>query len=601
MPRRCPVCSARTWPTASTDIPAPTAAGVEEVFSSTNAWDYILSEKPTLKEKVLSFFRQSARDYSMDEGLSKSSRKLLRTYKKLFDQLSAYNRGNNAQDGIKKAVTSMNDENMQVTGENDLNMWHALTKRIDSNRKNNDNSIENYTEKEYNDYGWARANDVLSAGQNADYRTKFAQALHNPKSFPKTKQSEYMIAVSDIYDQTTEGINNAIVFAKGTIENPVITRVLEIYEYEETKLDEIRRDLYEVERRGIQQQTGGVFKRYNRSDFGDYVDAQRSVRESKRYNDRLGTDRGTGGRKATRTKGIGRNEKGHIIYYHDESYRYALPKDLDKSSGSARKSAVVYTEKQYNSFGWARYAEAISSSELDDMYSKIQEKGSLRRFRRSANDEAIIEVNDKPYTTLGVDNVFVFVKGSKNSPYITRVIRVSLYSETDMEKVRKYIYAREKGNSNSRASIIVRNLLEEDGLFGEYRREYFDSYQEYRTQVGERGIGSEGEGDSRTDRDGDQRTGTFEEDFSNVRYALPNDPENSDGSSAPFDAEAVIARGVPRTSGRMNITVGELARMEANYTKQKVYSKKDALSVVNQFAGVSDLTQKTRTEIADAV
>ena len=93
-------------------------------------------------------------------------------------------------------------------------------------------------------------------------------------------------------------------------------------------------------------------------------------------------------------------------------------------------------------------------------------------------------------------------------------------------------------------------------------------------------IGIEGEGDSRTDRDGDQRTGTFEEDFSNVRYALPNDPENSDGSSAPFDAEAVIARGVPRTSGRMNITVGELARMEANYTKQKVYSKKDALSVV---------------------
>ena len=51
----------------------------------------------------------------MDQGLSKSSRKLLRTYKKLFDRLSAYNQGNNAQDGIKKAVTSMNDGNMQVT------------------------------------------------------------------------------------------------------------------------------------------------------------------------------------------------------------------------------------------------------------------------------------------------------------------------------------------------------------------------------------------------------------------------------------------------------------------------------------------------------
>ena len=33
-----------------------------------------------------------------------------------------------------------------------------------------------------------------------------------------------------------------------------------------------------------------------------------------------------------------------------------------------------YTEKQYNSFGWARAAGAITKNEVDDLESKIQIK-----------------------------------------------------------------------------------------------------------------------------------------------------------------------------------------------------------------------------------
>ena len=96
-----------------------------------------------------------------------------------------------------------------------------------------------------------------------------------------------------------------------------------------------------------------------------------------------------------------------------------------------------------------------------------------------------------------------------------------------------------------------------------------------------------------------------------IRHALPDEDldalfdDDADGSNsaqdASFDAEAVVARGMPRTAGKSSLTVGELRKIIANNTKQKVYSKQDALSVVGRFAGISDLTQKTRTEIADAV
>ena len=56
-----------------------------------------------------------------DAGLSSEARKLLFSYRKMFNELSERNRGNNAMEMAradnKKTVTRMNEENMQVTGE----------------------------------------------------------------------------------------------------------------------------------------------------------------------------------------------------------------------------------------------------------------------------------------------------------------------------------------------------------------------------------------------------------------------------------------------------------------------------------------------------
>ena len=123
-----------------------------------------------------------------------------------------------------------------------------------------------YTKKQYADYGWARGNEILSSGQNKDFTSKFAQATKGLAKFPQTPNGEYMIAVSEIYGEN-EGVNNTIVYAKGTISNPLITRVVKIDLDDETRLSIARSDLYAFERCGIRQETAGIFTVYDKDNF----------------------------------------------------------------------------------------------------------------------------------------------------------------------------------------------------------------------------------------------------------------------------------------------------------------------------------------------
>ena len=186
--------------------------------------------------------------------------------------------------------------------------------------------VDNYSQKEYNDFGWARANDVLSATENADLRSKFAAAISKQTKPPKTKAGEYMISVGD-------NVENKIAYMKGTIDNPIITRIIEIDEYDETKLAEMRRFLYATERRGIEQKTRGVHRRYDRTDFGRYESSERSVSAMSRHSNKLGTKRGRSSQKAKGITGIRVNDDGtYATVYSDgteEITRYKFSERTD--------------------------------------------------------------------------------------------------------------------------------------------------------------------------------------------------------------------------------------------------------------------------------
>lgn len=289
--------------------------------------------------------------------------------------------------------------------------------------------------------------------------------------------------------------------------------------------------------------------------------------------------------------------------------RMDLKRAAKRNDGSKMKFALpemdgsvdIYTEEEYNNFGWAREAEAITKAELDDLYSKIQEKGTLRRFKRSASGEAIVEVNNKPYTTLGVDNVFTFVKGSKNFPEITRVLRVSLFNETDMEKVRKYIYAREKNYPNARTGSFVRNALWEDGLVYEYTRQDWADYQKYRAQIGQRSSGSEGSGDSGTYRNGDFGSGAAEKVGGKVKFALPESTDIAEAmevfskelkeqlnEESAREAEVDLARAKAEDAAAKKIArVKKREAKRADYWKEKAKENESRAKVLGNISALA--------------
>ena len=114
---------------------------------------------------------------------------------------------------------------------------------------------------------------MLSAFENERLRSMFADAKTNQSKPPKSKAGEYMIAVGEDFD-------NKIAYMQGEIDNPIITRVLTIDEYDETEIDKARRNIYDLERRGIQQETKGVLRLYRKTDFGSYATYERNVKEN---------------------------------------------------------------------------------------------------------------------------------------------------------------------------------------------------------------------------------------------------------------------------------------------------------------------------------
>lgn len=182
--------------------------------------------------------------------------------------------------------------------------------------QNQARGVDTYTEKEYNNFGWARANNVLTANENEELRSKFAAAVKKHTKPPKTKSGEFMIALNvKIGNQYYE---NKIAYMKGTIRNPIITRIVEIDEYNETELAEIRSHLYETERRGFEQKTQGIYIRYDVSDFGSNVALKRDESKMPRHNNELGVDRGRSSKKTKRAVRFTDNEDGTITTYYSD-------------------------------------------------------------------------------------------------------------------------------------------------------------------------------------------------------------------------------------------------------------------------------------------
>lgn len=241
--------------------------------------------------------------------------------------------------------------------------------------QNQARSVDKYTEKEYNDFGWARANDILTAEENAELRSKFAAAKSNQTNPPKTKSGEFMITLN--VRVGNEYYENKIAYMKGTIRNPIITRIVEIDEYNETELAEIRSHLYETERRGFEQKTQGIYRRYDVSDFGSNVALKRNESKMPRHNNELGVDRGRSGKKTKRAVRYTDNEDGTITIYY--------------SDGTVETETAQFSARKKTRFDVNTRLDLVDTAKRNKLASDAASKGLLLEYQRNLRSYAAAE------------------------------------------------------------------------------------------------------------------------------------------------------------------------------------------------------------------
>ena len=79
----------------------------EDILSNKHTLERLVAAEPTLKERILSFFKGASTDYADSPKLSGAAKKYYRTYKKLFDSFAEGNYQGNAYGNTVKNQTAV--------------------------------------------------------------------------------------------------------------------------------------------------------------------------------------------------------------------------------------------------------------------------------------------------------------------------------------------------------------------------------------------------------------------------------------------------------------------------------------------------------------
>ncbi len=296
-----------------------TAHETEIMLGNEGFIDRIVRQNGTAAERLVGKLLSLDKAFSkMGDKQAKAQRDKIREAERLYLKAATAAGNGSIRKMILSQVPELEDEEVQLARK--------------ESKENQGLTIDNYTEEDYNNYGWVRANDVLTAGQMKNFEARFAKVKSKQLKTYKSKQGEYMIPVSDIYDYESEGIENVIVYAKGEIDSPIVTRILEIDLDNETDLDKERRKIYDAERRGIQPPSGNLFRFHHSTDYGYRQYGQGTGTENIGNNSESSVERGRGSKASARLKGFHVNENGSTTYYRadgSEEVKFSLKERAD--------------------------------------------------------------------------------------------------------------------------------------------------------------------------------------------------------------------------------------------------------------------------------
>ena len=108
--------------------------------------------------------------------------------------------------------------------------------------KETEDTVDQYTEEQYNNFGWVRYNGVLSNTAFSLLSQKIAE-IKTGGNFHRSRYGDYIIPVGE-----ESGIYNILVYTDGDITNPHIRKVIEIDAINDIILQSIKDDIYYAER-----------------------------------------------------------------------------------------------------------------------------------------------------------------------------------------------------------------------------------------------------------------------------------------------------------------------------------------------------------------
>lgn len=565
----------------------------EQVLGNKYTLEKLLEAEPTLKDKILSFFKGAGKDYADVPKLSGAAKKYYRTYKKLFDEFSARNAENNA---IEKPLTSMNQENMQDRGRD-----YAVGKtkdgikyvKLEDNAFKNSDGTDMTPMQAYNSLVGKKI--ALEDGDVITFIKKLPGRNIYKELFKKLPGYEPGIDVKAVSENINKNIVEVIEASDAQSRNePQKHPHIGITDFD-TRSVYITdgNNSYRVEL-NIANLTDGTKIAYVKR----YIEnASQEINEKIKKAETAGQTRlNQPSNSSISQKSKKSNSFDEKTFDRQDARQYAVSLDEDNEGRKLTSDQAKYfrDSKVKDSSGRLLVLYHGTKAEFT-----VFEKGHKRTRGRLNLGDGFYFATSKAHAENYIDSNGRIVRAYVNITNPYRVIG-NQFTEWEMDDIRSKLSAEDRSNLNY---DNVNDYLAKLGYDGVLGLNYSGT---------ELTINSVVAFDSNQIKNVSNQKPTVNPD---INYALDIDSDEGGISGADvmgwlnkkpkseekLNLEETVARGLPYKRGKSDLTVGELRKAIANTTHEKVYSKSDALKAVNKLSGTWGLTVKARDEIADTV
>ena len=314
-------------------------------------------------------------------------------------------------------------------GEKDVLFIEKTPENSRSTKNESINDEYEYTESQYNNFGWASYNNVITPREREVLLSRYADFKHNKNKYPVTKSGEAVISSSECPD--------VIMYVTGNISNPQIKKIVRITATNPVDVEIIRSEIlnYEYEHISLPYSAfedaygTGIFRYYESRDTASFQEykATREGKDSKTSN-KVSRREQNRGRSLSENKEPDRTKSD--INHKNGFYQKVLKNNA--------KSSENYTEEQYNNYGWASYNNVITPKEREILFSRYADfKHNKNKYPVTKDGEAVISSSECP-------DVIMYISGSISNPKISLIVRIRADYDFNTTLIREAILKNEQ-------------------------------------------------------------------------------------------------------------------------------------------------------------